>query len=84
MRCWAACLGSTGNGQRAGFALMVELRMERASPQLPLAAPPFHTWAFPDGVLWTEFHRADGGYLRPQGQVQVWLRLALTSIAFPP
>jgi hypothetical protein len=28
-----------------------------------LGVPPFHTWAFPDGTLWTEFHRADGGYL---------------------
>ena len=28
-----------------------------------MALPPFHTWTFRDGVLWTEFHRADGGYL---------------------
>jgi hypothetical protein len=28
-----------------------------------LAIPPFHAWVFPDGTLWTEFHRADGGYL---------------------
>jgi len=37
--------------------------MERARWQAPLATPPFHSWTFPDGTLWTEFHRADGGYL---------------------
>ena len=37
--------------------------MDRARRQAPLACSPFHTWAFPDGTLWTEFHRADGGYL---------------------
>ncbi len=42
---------------------MVELRIDRASRQAPLAFLPFHTWVFPDGTLWTEFHRADGGYL---------------------
>jgi hypothetical protein len=42
---------------------VVELRIERARLQAHLASPPFHTWAFPDGTLWTEFHRADGDYL---------------------
>lgn len=42
---------------------MVELRIDRARLQVPLAFPPFHTWTFPDGMLWTEFYRADGGYL---------------------
>jgi hypothetical protein len=37
--------------------------MDRARRQAPLASPPFHTWELPDGALWTEFHRADGGYL---------------------
>jgi len=37
--------------------------MERARRQSSLASAPFHTWSFPDGTLWTEFHRADGGYL---------------------
>jgi len=37
--------------------------MERARWQASLATPPFHSWTFPDGTLWTEFHRADGGYL---------------------
>jgi hypothetical protein len=37
--------------------------MDQARWQAPLSAPPFHIWVFPDGTLWTEFHRADGGYL---------------------
>ncbi|TVQ85976.1 MAG: hypothetical protein EA400_14130 [Chromatiaceae bacterium] len=37
--------------------------MDRARRQAPVATPPFHTWVFPDGTLWTEFHRNDGGYL---------------------
>ena len=28
-----------------------------------MAVEPFHAWTFPDGALWTEFHRAGGGYL---------------------
>ncbi|MDG4596632.1 MAG: hypothetical protein P9F75_13240 [Candidatus Contendobacter sp.] len=42
---------------------MVELRLQPARLQSPVARPPFHTWTFPDGTLWTEFHRANGGYL---------------------
>jgi hypothetical protein len=41
----------------------LELQIDGARLQSPLACTPFHTWAFPDGTLWTEFHRADGGYL---------------------
>jgi hypothetical protein len=37
--------------------------MDRARWQAPLATPPFHTWTFPDGTPWTEFHRLNGGYL---------------------
>ncbi|MFO1421376.1 MAG: hypothetical protein U1F70_17185 [Candidatus Competibacteraceae bacterium] len=42
---------------------MVELRLQSARLQPPAAHPPFHTWTFPDGALWTEFHRTNGGYL---------------------
>lgn len=42
---------------------MIELRLQSARLQPPAAHPPFHTWTFPDGTLWTEFHRADGGFL---------------------
>lgn len=31
--------------------------------QAALEGEPFHTWAFPDGTPWTEFHRLNGGYL---------------------
>ncbi len=43
--------------------MTVELRLQAPRLQSPVAHPPFHTWTFPDGSLWTEFHRADGGYL---------------------
>jgi hypothetical protein len=42
---------------------VVDLQVAVARLQAPLGIPPFHTWAFPDGTLWTEFYRADGGYL---------------------
>lgn len=42
---------------------MVELRLQPARLQPPVDHPPFHAWTFPDGTLWTEFHRANGGYL---------------------
>jgi hypothetical protein len=42
---------------------VIELRLQPARSQSPAAHPPFHTWTFPDGALWTEFHRANGGYL---------------------
>jgi len=42
---------------------MIELHLQSARPQPPVAHPPFHTWTFPDGTRWTEFHRTNGGYL---------------------
>ena len=42
---------------------MVELHLQSARLQPPVNHPPFHTWTFPDGTLWTEFHRTNGGYL---------------------
>ena len=42
---------------------MIELRLQPARLQPPVNHPPFHTWTSPDGTLWTEFHRANGGYL---------------------
>jgi hypothetical protein len=41
----------------------VDLRIARARAQRPIRQSPFHTWTFPDGSLWTEFHRLDMGYL---------------------
>ena len=31
--------------------------------QTALGSTPFHQWVFPTGVLWTEFHRTEHGYL---------------------
>ncbi len=42
---------------------MVELQVAGARRQAPVGCRPFHTWAFPDGTLWTEFYRVGGGYL---------------------
>ncbi|HRZ06745.1 MAG TPA: hypothetical protein P5102_11455 [Candidatus Competibacteraceae bacterium] len=42
---------------------MVELHLQSARLQPPVNHPPFHTWTFRDGTLWTEFHRTNGGYL---------------------
>ncbi len=41
---------------------MPALRIADACPQSSLP-PPFHAWALPDGAVWTEFHRANDGYL---------------------
>lgn len=41
----------------------IELRLQPARLQPPVGHPPFHAWTFPDGTLWAEFHRAEGGYL---------------------
>lgn len=43
--------------------MTAELRLQPVRLQSPVAHSPFHTWTFPDGTLWTEFHRANGGYL---------------------
>jgi hypothetical protein len=37
--------------------------LESSRRQVPLNALPFHEWAFPDGILWTQFFRTDAGYL---------------------
>ncbi len=42
---------------------MIDLRLHPARFQPPVPDPPFHAWTFPDGTLWTEFHRLNGGYL---------------------
>ncbi len=42
---------------------MVELILAAPRPQAPVDREPFHTWTFPDGTLWTEFYRENGGYL---------------------
>jgi hypothetical protein len=35
-------------------------RVMAAREQPPLGAPPFHSWTFPDGRIWAEFHRKRG------------------------
>lgn len=42
-------------------SLMFELAT--GSPPAPLGEAPFHQWVFPDGTLWTSFHRTTDGYL---------------------
>ena len=41
----------------------VKLLAFGASAQAPRTDVPFHMWSFPDGTVWTQFHRRDGGYL---------------------
>lgn len=41
----------------------MNLRLGPARHQGSVGHRPFHTWSFPDGTLWTEFHRLDTGYL---------------------
>jgi len=43
--------------------LTIDFQAAAARGQVPLSISPFHTWAFPDGALWTEFYRTDSGYL---------------------
>ena len=42
---------------------MAEFAIRSARRQDALAGAPFHTWAFPDGTLWLQFHRDADGYL---------------------
>lgn len=37
---------------------LLDARVQRA-----MSIAPFREWAFPDGVLWTQFYRTDAGYL---------------------
>lgn len=41
----------------------MEFDLAAARAQVPLASRAFHQWTFPDGTLWTEFHRTEHGYL---------------------
>jgi hypothetical protein len=43
--------------------MMVSFTLLPPCVQQPSVGAAFHTWTFPDGILWTEFHRLDGGYL---------------------
>ena len=43
--------------------MSIRLNLGPARLQRPFGPTPFHTWAFPDGTLWTEFYRVGGGYL---------------------
>ena len=42
---------------------MTEFVLQDGRVQSPIAAKPFHEWAFPDGTMWTQFYRLNGGYL---------------------
>jgi hypothetical protein len=42
---------------------VVEFQIVAPRRQPPSAVCPFHTWSFPDGTLWTEFYRVEGGHL---------------------
>jgi hypothetical protein len=42
---------------------VAEFAIRGARPQDARAGAPFHTWTFPDGTLWLEFHREADGYL---------------------
>lgn len=46
-----------------GIQALVDFRIAPGRVQPPIAPGPFHTWADPNGSIWTEFYRADGGYL---------------------
>jgi hypothetical protein len=46
-----------------GETLSVKLRALAARSQPPRADEPFHILAFPNGAIWTQFYRADCGYL---------------------
>ena len=43
--------------------MSVSLLTLEAREQLLLSNEPFHRWSFPDGTLWTSFHRRDSGYV---------------------
>lgn len=42
---------------------MVDFQLSQARLQPPLRTGSFHEWVFPDGTLWTRFHRVKKGYL---------------------
>ncbi len=42
---------------------MIDFSVLAVRVQAPVAIEPFHTWTFPDGTPWTEFHRTNDGYL---------------------
>jgi hypothetical protein len=42
---------------------VTEFEVRSARRQQALAGAPFHTWAFPDGTRWLQFHRDADGYL---------------------
>lgn len=42
---------------------MTDYSLAEARPQIPLGDAPFHQWIFPDGTTWTQFYRAESGYL---------------------
>ncbi len=43
--------------------MTIDYTRRRARAQAPMPGPPFREWTFPDGAVWTTFHRTDAGYL---------------------
>ena len=43
--------------------MSVSFRTLETREQLMLSDAPFQRWSFPDGTVWTSFHRRDSGYL---------------------
>ena len=43
--------------------MTVDFQVANARPQAPLHAALFHQWVFPDGTVWTSFHRDGEAYL---------------------
>jgi len=46
-----------------GIATAPILDLHGSRVQEPMDDDPFHQWASPDGTVWTDFYRIDGGYL---------------------
>lgn len=42
---------------------MIDFKAMPARPQQDLVTTPFHHYIFDNGIVWTEFHRLDDGYL---------------------
>lgn len=59
--------------------------LQRVQEQTPLGGLPFHTWTFPNGGVWTEFHRlADAFLLRFPGLADFTVRADTLAVACHP
>lgn len=65
--------------------MSVTLRTLDAREQTPLGDEPFHQFTFPDGTVWSSFHRRDSGYLvRFPGLADLVVSLDGTSVVTWP